>query len=181
MKTPILAKYGGAEIRQDGDWKCLYHNGRLWVVDIENEWYEKYLYPHVRGRVLEFGLGMGVSSKGILALPDCNALFTVEREADIIELFQQENTQSARHCIFHSPQLEVFHKLQGMKFDTVFIDTWTAVDREAVRTAAQIHRMLREGNHLNEGAKVIPWFGDYMDKFIECGENYQEFRKVVPE
>lgn len=200
----LVAKYGEAEIRQDGPWRCLYNRGKLWVVDVEEEWYEKYLYPHLDPSmaVLEFGLGMGVSSHGICKR--ARRLVTVEKEQDIIGLYQKwigipigrreelypytllPDKPTKKQELIWADQFDFPKCKDGAyihydgSFDLVFIDTWTAVNKEAVSIAKRLTEKLRMLNLVKPEGKIIPWFGDYMDKFLECGENYKEFRKVVP-
>lgn len=199
-----LSFYGEAKIVKDGPWKCLYHKGKLWVVDAEEEWYEQYLYPHLDSSmaVLEFGLGMGISSHGICKR--ARWLETVEKEQDIIELYKKQmgvpvGRREERYPYTLFPN-EIVKKQEiiwadqfdfprcksgsyihyGGSFDLVFIDTWTAVNKEAVSVAKRLTEKLRTLNLVKPEGKIIPWFGDYMDKFLECGQDYKEFRKMVP-
>ena len=62
------------------------HN--LWATSSEIKEYRQQLRKHPRGECLEVGLGLGVVSNYILALPNVKSLTTIEKNKDVIEVYR---------------------------------------------------------------------------------------------
>lgn len=167
----ILTKFNSAEIIKDGNWECLYVNGKLWTVDIEKEWYEKYLFPYVRGNVLEFGLGLGIASNGILER--CTHLTTVELNQDVIDLYVHRHGRKFNHYILCADEFAAIkNRLLPCIYDLVFIDTWTDVDRAVVSKVNRLTTALKEAGCLRKNCTIISWYGDFIDIYLKDPERF---------
>jgi spermidine synthase len=155
------------------------HN--LWATGSEIKEYRYQLRKHPRGDCLEVGLGLGIVSNYILALPNVESLTTVEKNKDVIEVYRQllvlyEDPGDINHDIIVGDVVDVFPRLIKMKkaFDFILFDHYSLIDED---TMADLYNLVPMAERiLKPGGRIMGWFDPYTpDEFVE--EFYKLFKE----
>lgn len=101
----------------------------MYASTTERSWYGNNVFPHVTGKCLEIGLGLGVASKVILARPDMSHLLTIEKNENVIAAFGRP---LLRHNILHADVTEWVTSLVNWEpmYDFIFVDHYTFEEEE---------------------------------------------------
>jgi len=147
------------------------HN--LWATGSEIKEYRHQLRKHPRGDCLEVGLGLGIVSNYILALPNVKSLTTIEKNKDVIEVYRQllvlyEDPGDIKHDIIVGDVIDVFPRLIKMKkaFDFILFDHYSLIDED---TIADLYNLVPMAERiLKPGGRIMGWFDPYTpDEFVE--------------
>jgi len=158
------------------------HN--LWAVSSEIKEYRHQLRKHPRGNCLEVGLGLGVVSNYILALPEVESLTTIEKNNDVIETYRQllvlyEDPGDINYDIIRGDVVDVFPRLLQInkKFDFIFFDHYSLIDEDTINDLSILLPMAKR--MLNTDGQIMGWFDPYTptefaDQFYELFESINE-------
>jgi hypothetical protein len=108
------------------------------------------------GRVLTFGLGLGMTLFPVLKKPEVTAVTVVEKNPDVIKLIEP----FVRH-----PKLKIvegdamtWEPPPGEKFEAMWFDIWATRDTEDLKQMTELHRRYRK--FLVSGGWMDSWYRD---------------------
>jgi spermidine synthase len=134
----------------------------LWTYSKEIEAYKEQIDDKPRGDCLEIGLGLGVSSKYILAFNIVKTLTTVEISRDVIDLYIERNKSLLpRHRIVHGSGRD-FLISTDRKFDFVFIDFYYLIDEDTVEEIVGYINLCERV--LRKNGEVVVWVDPFSDE-----------------
>lgn len=141
----------------DGE-NFLFVDGVMYASTSERAWYIKNVLPHVRGRCLEIGLGLGVASKVILSSPDVTTLLTVEANSDVIEAF---GWTFRHHMLLNRDVNEWIEGAAhaGPIYDFIFVDHHAEMDDESFPEMETLVKKLKL--NLRQGGKLVVWIDEH--------------------
>lgn len=131
----------------------------MYASTTERSWYIQNVMPHVKGRCLEVGLGLGVASKVILANPEVKHLLTVELSEAVISAFGRP---LAKHNILCADVYEWVDNFQEPvpMYDLIFVDHYTFMEDELWENLENLVKKLSK--LLKEDGKLIVWIDQNM-------------------
>ena len=151
-----------------------FHRGDVRVYNVEGEdylfigqtiyastkelpWYIRNLYQHVKGNVLEVGLGLGCASRLICKAPNIRHLLTIEKNEDVIGAFGT----CLRHHHILSADVNVWAREVPKEFamyDLIFGDHYTMGDDDLYPELAELAGNLSP--LINPGGRMIFWIDE---------------------
>lgn len=171
----LIAQYGKARVYLfEGELYLEAGQGHsLWTYSLERKDYEEQIADKAKGRCLEIGLGLGIASAYILSLSKVDTLTTVEKNNDIINVYNtlQEKgyaSKDSRHHVFWDDGLEFMRGMQirhGHIFDFVFLDYYTDLDEGGLM---ELYLFVSASRRiLNPGGKIVGWLDNTMPESIK--------------
>jgi len=136
--------------------KYLFVGPIMYASTTERSWYIKNVYPHVRGKCLELGLGLGVASKVMLANGRITHLLTIENDENVIGAFGKP---LLKHNILHADAVEWvsnFPMLEPM-YDFIFVDHYT-FEEEELDMLQDLRDVL--AHLLKPGGRMVFWIDE---------------------
>lgn len=155
---------------------------QLWALASEFSDYMEQLRDYPKGNVLEIGLGLGVASRYMLSLPKVRALTTIEKNEDVINVYEEikkldkvfmENFSHKKHLILNTDGLSYIYNTDR-KFDFVFLDFYDRIDEDTLPEIKDMVDGCKRAGILAKGGKIMGWFDPYTpDEFV--AEFYEIF------
>lgn len=121
-------------------------------------WYVHNVYNHVRGNVLEIGLGLGCASRLICKAPKIRHLLTLEANEDVIGAFGKP---LKHHHIIHTDVNEWIKQVPTdfPLYDLIFVDHYTMGDDDIYPELQDLAGKLSP--LLKENGRMIYWIDEH--------------------
>ena len=133
------------------------------------EWEKPYMEACIdklepSGDVLEIGLGLGIASRYLLTFPKVKSLTTIEKNADVIELYPKIPRKDEEVFNKHfGHKKHTIHNLDGLmyvyntrrRYDFIFLDFYDRIDEETLPSIKDMVIGCRR--ILKEGGEVVGW------------------------